>query len=158
MAQASAPSQRRRPPRFLFRFINPLFKLILCSLLHRLFSKRLMLLSFTGRRTGKRYTIVVGYADVGEALLLGTESAWKNNLRGGAPVRVRLRGRERPGTADVISDEAGMTESYGRMIAASPGYGRAIGVSLLPGGRPDPEDVARARREGHVVVRIQLGP
>ena len=104
VAQASAPSQRRRPPRFLFRFINPLFKLILRSPLHRLFSKRLMLLSFTGRRTGKRYTIVVGYADVGEALLLRTESAWKNNLRGGAPVRVRLRGRERPGTADVISD------------------------------------------------------
>jgi hypothetical protein len=31
-----------------------------------------------------------------------------------------------------------------------------FGVRLGPDGQPDAEDVARARREGHVVVRVPL--
>ncbi len=112
-------------------------------------------MNFTGRTSGKRYTIPVGYAQVDDTLLLGTESAWARNLRGVAPVRLRLRGEERTGTADVVADEAGM--SYRTMLAA-PGYGRAICVSLDPTGEPNAVDVARARQQGHVVVRIALDP
>ncbi len=40
-----------------------------------------------------------------------------------------------------------------------PGFGRALGVvSLAPDGRPRPEDVARIRRKGHAVIRMQLDP
>ena len=157
-ATGSAPS-RRRPPRFLFRYVlNPLFGLLLRSPLHAPLSKRLLLLTFTGRTSGKRYTIPVGYVRVDGMLLLGTESAWSRNLRGGAPVRLRLCGEARTGTADIITDEAGMTENYRIMLAAAPGYGRAIGVSLDPSGEPNVADVARARQQGHVAVRIELDP
>lgn len=52
-----------------------------------------------------------------------------------------------------------MVETYGTMLALAPGFGRALGVvSLAPDGRPRPEDVARIRRKGHAVIRIQLDP
>lgn len=146
----------RRPPQALFTVLNPLFTLLLRSPLHRLLSGRLLLLSFTGRKSGKRYTIPVGYAQEGDTLLLGTEGMWKANLRGGAPVAVRLRGEARRGTAAVIADEDGMIAAYRTMLARAPGYARAAGIALDARGEPDRDAVARARREGHVVIRIRL--
>jgi deazaflavin-dependent oxidoreductase (nitroreductase family) len=155
MAQRPAPT-RRRPPRVLYRLLNPLIELIPHSPAHGMLSGRLILLTFYGRKSGRRYTIPVGYARTDGTLLLGTEYRWWKNLRGGAPVEVRLRGEVRPGIADVVTDEEGMAEAYQTMLAAAPEYLRAIGVSSLPDGRPRQEDVARVRREGHVVVRVRL--
>ena len=154
MAQAS-PS-RRSLPRLLFCFLNPLVKVLLRSPLHRPLSQRLLLLTFTGRQTGKRYTTPVGYVQVGDTLLLGTQSRWWKNLRGGARISARLRGRDCTGVADVLTDEAGMIESYRPMLAVAPHNGRAIGVRLDPDGWPNRDDVARARQEGHVVIRLHL--
>ena len=158
MAQEAQPGSaaRRRPPRFLYRVLNPLFMTLLRSPLHRPLSRRLMLLRFTERRSRKLYTIPVGYAQAGDTLLLGTESRWKQNLRGRARVSVRLERRERTGTAEVIDDEAGMIEAYRTMLLLAPDYGRAIGVALDPNGEPNREDVALARQAGHVVIRIRL--
>lgn len=154
--EQAGPPARRRPPRFLFKVLNPLFTLILRSPLHPLLSKRLVLLSFTGRRSGKRYTLPIGYARVGGVLLSGTESGWKRNLRGGVPVRVLLRGKDLGGIAEVVDDEAGMAEGYGAILAAAPSYGRALAVRVDADGRPMREDVARARADGHVVIQITL--
>lgn len=155
---AAARPAPRRPPKAVFRYgLNPLFGRLLRSPLHGRLSGRLALLTFTGRTSGKTYTIPVGYAQVDEqTLLVGTASGWSRNFRGGAPVRLRLRGRERTGVAEVIDDEAAMTEAYRAMLTAAPDFGRAIGVALGPDGRPKPEDVTRARGAGHVVVRIRL--
>jgi hypothetical protein len=71
---------------------------------------------------------------------------------------VRLRGRDRAGTAEVITDEARMREAYRIILKASPSYARALGVSLGSDGLPRREDVARIRQKGHVVVRIGLDP
>ncbi len=154
-AQPAAPT-RRRPPKVLYRVLNPLFGLVLRSPLHGLVSKRLLLLTFTGRKSGKRYTIPVGYGQADNTLLLGTQSRWKHNLCGGVPVKVRLRGRQRAGTAEVIDDEAGLAEAYRTMLDVAPDYGRIVGVRLDPDGRANPDAVARVRQEGHVVIRIQL--
>ena len=128
------------------------------SPLHRVLSGRLVLLTFYGRKSGRRYTTPVGYGRADDALLVDTESPWWRNLRGGARVGVRLRGRDLAGTAEVISDEARMREAYRTIIAAAPGYARALGISPGPDGRPRREDVARARNKGHVIVRIELDP
>jgi deazaflavin-dependent oxidoreductase (nitroreductase family) len=141
------------------RQINRIPRLILRSPAHRAISKKLLLLTFTGRRSGKRFTIPLGYVQPDErTVLVGTESPWSRNLRvpGGAPVTVRLRGRDRVGTAEVIDDEAGMTDAYRTMLTLDPGYGRFIDVRLGSDGQPVPEDIARARARGLVVVRIRL--
>ena len=71
---------------------------------------------------------------------------------------VRLQGRDRAGTAEVITDEARMREAYRVILAATPGYGRALGVSLGSDGLLRREVVARIRQKGHFVVRIELDP
>ena len=46
------------------RTVNPVVRLVLHSRLHRLLSGRLALVTVTGRRSGRRFTIPVGYRRV----------------------------------------------------------------------------------------------
>ena len=157
MAQPASHPRRRRALRLLFRLIDSVVGSILRSPLHRLLSGRLALLTFYGRKSGRRYTTPVGYGRIDDTLLVDTESPWRRNLRGGG-ARVGVRLRDRAGTAEVITDQARMREAYRIILAATPGYARALGVSLGSDGRPRREDVARIRQKGHVVVRIELDP
>ena len=152
---ASSPPVRRRPPRVLFRVLNPLFRLLLRSPWHGKLSQRLLLLTFTGRKSGRRYTTPVGYVQIGDTVLMATQSGWQKNLAG-AHVSLRLRGRQHTGTAEVIADEAGMIECYRAMLPQAPHYAQVVGLRLDPDGRPNRDDVARARQAGHVVVRVRL--
>ncbi len=157
MSDASTPPPGRRPPpRALFRALNPLMAAMLRSPLHRFVSGKFLLLSFTGRKSGRRYTTPIGYSRQGDTLLLGTSAPWKHNLRGGAPVRVRLQGRERTGKAQVIADEAGLAERYRAMAANTPDYLRMVGIRVDPDGTPNRDDIAGARRAGRVIVEIRL--
>jgi hypothetical protein len=56
-----------------------------------------MAVTVTGRRSGRRYTIPVGYHDVGDAIVVMVSDAghrqWWRNFRGGAPATLWLRGR-----------------------------------------------------------------
>jgi hypothetical protein len=73
-------------------------------------------------------------------------------------VGVRLRGRDRGRTAEVITDEARMGEAYRTILAVAPSYARALGIWREPDGRPRREDASRVRQKGHVIVRIELDP
>ena len=88
---------------------NPVVRALLRSPLHPLLSRRLALISYTGRRSGREWTIPVGYALNGDRVTIAVGAAehkrWWRNLRGGAPVRVRIRGRERAGHAEVTGGE-----------------------------------------------------
>jgi hypothetical protein len=70
---------------------------VLGSRLHWLLSTGLMLVTVTGRRSGRTYTIPVGYHDVGDAVVVMVSDAanrqWWRNFRTPAPARLRLRGR-----------------------------------------------------------------
>jgi hypothetical protein len=154
MADPAAPI--RRPPPQVMRLYNNLPKLILRSPLHGIMSKKVLLLSFTGRKSDKRYTLPLSYVQSGATLLLGTQTPWWKNLRGGVPVTARVQGKTVTGIADVISDEAGMREAYHTILTLYPGYGRFINVSLEPDGYPSVEAVADARRRGLVVIQIKL--
>src|SRR5215212_3691467 len=79
-------------PLWLFRALNPLMRALLRSPLHGLLSGMLMLLSYTGRKSGKIYTIPIGYFVWGEGELMAFTSArWWTNLRDGAPVTLLLK-------------------------------------------------------------------
>jgi deazaflavin-dependent oxidoreductase (nitroreductase family) len=82
------------------KLYNPVVASILRSPLHGLMSKSVMLLTYRGRRSGRSITTPISYVQDGEDLLAvaSRDHAWWKNLRGGAPVRVRLRGRQLEGT------------------------------------------------------------
>jgi hypothetical protein len=80
---------------------NRVVKLVLSSPAHGLMSDRLIVLTVTGRRTGKQRTFPVAYQQEGDTLQLHVDwperKVWWKNLIGGAPVTVRLRGQVRHG-------------------------------------------------------------
>jgi hypothetical protein len=86
------------------RGINPLVRWLLRSPLHWLASRRLALISYTGRRSGRRYTIPVGYEMAGLEVTITVGSpdrkVWWRSLSGsGARVELVVRGRRRTGHA-----------------------------------------------------------
>ena len=75
---------------------------LLRSPLHGLVSGRIMLLAFTGRRSGRRFMVPVSYLRYGGDILgftSGGRGAWWKNLQGGAPAKARVRGRRISGSA-----------------------------------------------------------
>jgi hypothetical protein len=84
--------------------VNRVVAWLLRSPLHRVLSGGVPLVTVTGRRSGRRYTTPAQYARHRDALYLAsrTERRWWRNLRGGAPVQLRLRGRDVRGRGEVI--------------------------------------------------------
>lgn len=113
----SAPESGPPMPKWAYTIVNPAMVTLLRSPLHRLLSQALMILIFEGRRSGKRYTIPVGYLREGNRLYLFSHSAWSNNFVGGAPVAVRLRGKLRRGMARIIDDPATINHVIRRMVS-----------------------------------------
>jgi F420H(2)-dependent quinone reductase len=85
-----------RLPEPLFLIINPMMRILLRSPLHFVQSKSLMLITFTGRKSGRRFTTPVRYVRVGDTVRCFTspENLWWRNLRGGATVSLRIAGKE----------------------------------------------------------------
>lgn len=87
---------------------NPIVKFILSSPLHGLMSGGTMLLTFTGRRSGRQFTTPISYAlEGGEVMLItNRKHGWWKNLLEAAPVVAVVRGQERRGTAKVVEADA----------------------------------------------------
>ena len=131
------------------KLYNPIAVAILRSPLHGLMSNSVMLLTYRGRRSGRAFTTPISYVRDGEDLLAvaSRDHAWWRNLRGGAPVRVRLRGRELRGTGRLLEGRAG-EEGLLRVLRAVPAYRKHWGVELDGDGRPtDPAAIVRIARE-----------
>ncbi len=111
----------RAPDLRIMRFFNPVICALLRSALHGVLSRQLLLLTYTGRRSGRRYTLPVGYLRDGDTLLVISQHAeqkrWWRNLRGGAPVLLQLRGHPMAGRTDVIEKPLAVAVEVGRLIA-----------------------------------------
>ena len=136
------------------RAVNRFPALLLRSPLHGVLSDGVLLISFSGRTSGKRYTTPINYLRDGNTLLLTTDSPWWRNLRG-APVTLRLRGREVAARAEVVTDEAAVIAALEAMMRRFPRYGRLAGVRRDPDGRPNRDDLVTSVRQGRVLIRAR---
>jgi hypothetical protein len=137
---------------------NPIMKWLLRSPLHGLISNSTMLITYTGRKSGRSYAHPVGYVRDGDTLLTTSlrERRWWRNLRGGAPVTLRVKGREVMAHGDAIADGNGRTaEVFTRYLRAAPHMAKYFQVGLDSDGRPNPEDVARAIQT-RVMIQFEL--
>ena len=139
----------------LARYSNPVVRSLLAGKAHSLMSRRLILVTFTGRRTGRSYTTPVSYVREGTKLLVPGGGGWWKNL-GSGPVTVRLQGSWLSVTPQVISEPTELSEVLGRMMAANPALSVFTGIRRGPGGGPNPQDLERERRRGFVVVQFYL--
>jgi len=121
-------------------------------------SRRLILLTDTGRKTGRSYTILLSYVEQGDALLIPGGGAWKRNLENGLAVRIRFHGMEWRADPEVIRDPDEVEALAAFMMAANPAVSRFIGVPKQPDGRPDCEKLEQAVRGGFGLVRLHFDP
>jgi hypothetical protein len=83
--------------------------------------------SYTGRRSGRTFSIPVGYTRRGDDLTIpvelpGQKTWWRNFLGDDGPIAVRLRGVDRSGHAVANRDDTGqVTGTVHLEPAASPG-------------------------------------
>lgn len=154
---ATGPERIRSsvPSRRVLRTINPFVSAILRSPLHRLLSGSVLLLTFTGRKTGKRFTIPVNYTREGDTLILFSSRSWWKNLRADGRVAVHLQGRERTGQAEVIEERTALLEASERLVAkyGLKEAGRRIGLALDTSPPPSRDELALAM-EGREVIRL----
>ncbi len=119
-------------------------------------SRRLILLSYMGRKTGKPYTIPVSYVEQGDALLIPGGGTWKANLENRRAVHIRFRGKELSAIPEIIRDPDEVEELVSFMMAANPAVSRFIGVPKRPDGHPDREKLEQAVRGGFALVRLHF--
>jgi hypothetical protein len=118
-------------------------------------SRRLMLLYFTGRRTGRAYRQPVSYVADGDTLLSPGGGNWKLNLCQDEAIRVRLRGRDVRARPEFVRDPADVLRLLVRMTAANPRL-RSFLPFAGPGGHIDQARLTAALAHGFCVVRWHL--
>lgn len=140
----------------LIRIGNLIVKAILRSPLDGLVSENMMLITFTGRKSGNTYTTPVNFVRDGGALLVLSQDdrTWWKNLRGGAPVSVRLQGQDLEGVGEAHEDPAAVAEGLRTLAQRSPSFRKYLQITLTPDGQPrDPNALAEIAQT-KVIVRI----
>lgn len=159
-AQSRTAGEPRKPPipTFLYAIVNPAISALLRSPLHPLLSQVMISITFTGRKSGRRFTTPVAYSRQGKTLYVLANGPWWRNLRGGAPVTVWLQGIERCGRAFATDDPAELLPFLRRRLAEIGGvrYARRLALSDLDSTRePTDAELLHAAR-GSALVRIEL--
>lgn len=136
--------------------VNRAMKLVLRSPVHGMVDKTVLLITFTGRKSGKTYTTPVSYSQSGDQVTIFTHSDWWKNLRNGAPVKLRIRGRELEGRAEPIAeDKQAVAAGLATHLRKVPGDARYYGVTFDDYKNPSVEEVASAAQTV-VMIRVQL--
>lgn len=137
-------------------WFNPIMIKLLRSPFHAFISKDMMLITFIGRKSGKSFTTPTNYVRDGDDVFVISyrHRTWWKNLRNGAPVTVRLAGKDCAGIGQVFEDDRSVTDNLLAYLEQVPHVAKYLQVRLDADGLPEPEDVARAARD-KVVVRIQ---
>jgi deazaflavin-dependent oxidoreductase (nitroreductase family) len=138
---------------FMNHIYNPIVRWLLQSPFHASLSKDVLLIAFTGKKSGKEYITPVQYARDGSVVWIVVgwpeNKRWWRNLVGGATVCLCLNRQWVSGTALVFDGESGrqgvieglrvMSAKYPKIKAAQ--YG---------------QDAPAFDATGHVVVKIIL--
>lgn len=138
------------------RLANLVPALVLKSPLHRVMSGRYLLLTFTGRKSGRLITTPVAYLADRATIILTTDSAWWANLLTTPRVTVRLKGRVRQASAQVVRDTDEAVEGLAALVEAIPSYGKFAGVQRDQHGRANQDDARQAIEGGRVLIKLEL--
>jgi len=137
-------------------WLNKTMKFVLGSPLHGMVSQSTLLITFTGRKSGKTYTTPVSYSQLGNQVLVFTHASWWKNLGSAALVTLRLRGRELHGLAQPeASDKVAIAIGLAAHLRDVPFDARYYGVTFDENGNPRPDEVEAAVKTV-VMIRIRL--
>jgi len=146
------PMRRRLQARF-FRIVNVPMRLALSVPWATPISRRLMLITYVGRRSGKRYRQPLSYVTDNGTLLTPGGGKWKLNLPPGEPVQMRLRGRDVTARPEFVDDPDEVERLLAVMSDANPRVRSFVGIPHDDNGRLDRDRLNAALQYGFRVVR-----
>jgi deazaflavin-dependent oxidoreductase (nitroreductase family) len=159
MAKTSKQASVALWPTFRMKLTSTMLSLLLRSPFHGRVSETLLLLTFRGRKSGKKYAFPVGYIRDGENVLIvltPKKRVWWKNFRDGASVIVYVQGKKRQGEASVFHDDAEMVaQGISTFLHANPKVAPMYRVVLGEDGEPTSESLQRIVPHW-TVVRIRL--
>ena len=136
--------------------LNKVMKIILRSPLHKVISKNILLITFTGRKSGQTYTTPVSYAQRGDQVFIFTHANWWKNIRGGALVTLRLQGRDVQGMADAVAENKdAIAAELAAHLKNSPFDAKYYDVTFDENGNPQADEIKRAVQTV-VMIQVQL--
>ncbi len=138
------------------KLYNPIVTWLLRSPLHRLLDKNTMVITVSGRRSGKHYTFPVSYIRDGETLLVISQKdrTWWKNLQGSAMVTLFVQGHRLQARGETFTDTQVAANILLQILQRVPAYQRLLHVPLAADGQPEhPEDLTRLA-QAHVIVRM----
>jgi len=119
--------------------------------------RNLMLLYYTGRKTGKAYRQPVSYArESDQTLLTPGGGRWTLNMTDGRPVQIRLRGRDRMGRPELITDPEEVQRAFAVIVGENPRAARFIPIPRDADGRLEESTLGLAISHGFCIVRWHL--
>lgn len=155
MSRVTRPALRGSLLGTLLHVWNPVMRRLLESPVHWPLSRWFAVLTWTGRKSGRRYSTPVSYVREGSIAYVTTGDRWWRNLTGGAPVRVRISGQSVDGVGVPVHSTVSRTE-HDRLFRAHPWFRWLSGIPGDDRGGPDRVALDRALAAGRVLVRIEL--
>lgn len=135
---------------------NDFMSWVLRSPFHGMLSNGMMLITVTGRKTGKTYTTPVEYYEENGYLWVVSSRArtWWRNLKGGAGVGLVLKRNPIQGFAETEMDEKVVSTQLTSYLRHSPMAAKPMGIRM-ENKSPNADDLARAAKD-RLFVRIKL--
>jgi hypothetical protein len=157
MPDQAAAVEISHPPQAVLRAINPLLHLALRTPVLGPALKEFMVVSFTGRKTGRRFSIPVSAHHIEGDLYVLLSAGWKYNFRDGASADVLYAGKTRTLQGQLITEPATVADLAHR-AATSQGAKRAqraMGLRFRDGKVPSVEEFTEAsNRLGLAAIRL----
>jgi deazaflavin-dependent oxidoreductase (nitroreductase family) len=135
---------------------NDFIAWVLRSPLHGMLSNGMMLITITGRKTGKEYTTPVGFFREGDELwiLTSLDRTWWRNLKDGADVDLLLQRKQVRGFAELVQNESTVQTRLCDYVRHIPQAVKPMSIHM-ENGEANAEDVARVVND-RLFVKINL--
>ena len=142
----------------IYKVLNPIVKVILKSPLHSLMSGDIVLLNFTGRKSGRTLSTPVSYRVVDDSIHCFTDKVnqWWRNVDNVDSIELVLKRKTLTGKPTVVSnDNDVITKAFNDFLTALPRSASFSDVRLNENKIPNKADVARAAKK-LVFIEIRL--
>ncbi len=135
---------------------NDFMAWVLRSPLHGMLSNGMMLITVTGRKTGKQYTTPVSYYEEGGYLWVVTSRnrTWWKNIPKDRNVKLLLKRKPVSAVAETELDARAVETHMLEFLRHVPQAAKSMGIRV-ENKKPDPEDVTRVAQE-RLFVKIKV--
>jgi hypothetical protein len=151
MTEQSQPITIAHPPDAVLRVVNPVLKGLLNTPLMGPARRQFMIVSFTGRKTGRHLSVVVSAHQIDDALysLTGANAKWRYNFRDGAQAQVLFNGKTASMHGELIDDVGLLADLYTRLTQSygAKRAGRSMGLAFRNNEAPTRDQFAAAVQE-----------